>query len=56
MVVNSSMEPQLKSTRLIDGEVKVIMDNYTEVSEWSILCMLTHALESNGVKTIRGRF
>ena len=27
MVVNSSMEPRLKSTRLIDGEVKGIMDN-----------------------------
>ena len=27
MVVNSSMELRLKSTRLIDGEVKGIMDN-----------------------------
>ena len=28
MVGESSMEPRRKSTRLIDGEVKGIMDNY----------------------------
>ena len=27
VVVNSSIKPRLKSTRLIDGEVKGIMDN-----------------------------
>ena len=31
VVVNSSIEPRLKSTRLIDGEVKGIMDNLTNI-------------------------